>query len=569
VSNPELGITFTTGVLLVAALAGGLVARWLRLPRVTAYLLVGLLLGPQTLSVLPREHLEVLDPIGKLAMALVLFNIGCHFPLTHFRRIIGGVLRLSAGELALTFLAISLGLTLLGEDWEAAILLGALGLATAPATTVLVLKEANSEGPITERTIALVAINNLAAILAFEVLFLTLALTGGRLNAPLATEIWRLASGLLGSAALGVFSGLATSWGCGMSHRSRWFILLIGSATLVLGICQYFAFPYLLAFLAMGATVANSSDQTSAIEAELDRFAGLVCVVFFVIHGAEMDLRALVAAGSIGMGYIGLRSLGKYFGYYLAADAHRDGPQVKRWGGATLLSQAGAAIALSAIAAERNPTLGEHLQTIILGTVVFFEIVGPLFARQAVLRAGEVPLIEALHHTTTTAWEELQSLIRHVREAVGMQPFSPKIVDRLTIGQVMRSNIEGVSASATFSEVVHCIEHSHDNLFPVVGPQSELVGVIRYPHLRDALFDPDVGALVRAADLAEMPPTLLFPDDPLEKAWYQLRATQDDCEPVVSREAPHRLLGVVRRRDLFRMFAKQAAGDPNSNNAGH
>ncbi len=555
--EPNIGITTTTGLLLVSALVGGIVARALRLPRVTAYLLVGLLLGPHSLQVLPAEHLEHLEPIGRLAMALVLFNMGCHFPLDHFRRIISGVLRLSAGELGLTFLLVSGGLVLLGESWEAAILLGTLALATAPATTVLVLKEASSEGPITERTIAMVALNNLASIISFEVLILLLEMAAGKLALPFSVELRLLARDLIGSVVLGTAAGLLASWACSLANRTRWFVLLIGLTTLVLGLCHEFGIPYLLTFLAMGAAVANSSDQTRQIEQELDRFTGLVCVVFFVIHGAEMDLRALAAVGTVGAGYIVLRSAGKYFGAYLAADVHRDGPDVKRWTGATLLSQAGAAIALSAIAAERAPELGRHLQNIILGTVVFFEIVGPLLVRQAVLRAGEVPLLEALHHTSTTPLEEARSLWRRIREALGMEPFSRRAAEQLTIGQLMRSNIETVPASATFGELVQRIEHSHDNVFPVTGDEDELVGVIRYRNLRQALFVPDIGALVRAADLAEMPLTLLYPDDPLEKAWAVLRTTEDDSAPVVSREEPHRVLGMVRRRDLFRLFAKR------------
>ena len=555
--EPNIGITTTTGLLLVSALVGGIVARALRLPRVTAYLLVGLLLGPHSLQVLPPEHLEHLEPIGRLAMALVLFNMGCHFPLDHFRRIISGVLRLSAGELGLTFLLVSGGLVLLGESWEAAILLGTLALATAPATTVLVLKEASSEGPVTERTIAMVALNNLASIISFEVLILLLEMAAGKLALPFSVELRLLARDLIGSVVLGTAAGLLASWACSLANRTRWFVLLIGLTTLVLGLCHEFGIPYLLTFLAMGAAVANSSDQTRKIEQELDRFTGLVCVVFFVIHGAEMDLRALAAVGTVGAGYIVLRSVGKYFGVYLAADVHRDGPDVKRWTGATLLSQAGAAIALSAIAAERAPELGRHLQNIILGTVVFFEIVGPLLVRQAVLRAGEVPLLEALHHTSTTPLEEARTLWRRIREALGMEPFSRRAAEQLTIGQLMRANIETVPASATFGELVQRIEHSHDNVFPVTGDGGELVGVIRYRNLRQALFVPDIGALVRAADLAEMPLTLLYPDDPLEKAWAVLRTTEDDSAPVVSREEPHRVLGMIRRRDLFRLFAKR------------
>lgn len=553
------GITATLGLLLMAALAGGIVARAMRLPRVTAYLIVGLLLGPRALGAIPDGHLEFLDPIGKLAMALVLFNMGCHFQLTSFRRVIGSVGRLSLGELGLTFVLVGGGLLMLGESWEASLLFAALALATAPATTMLVLKEASSEGPVTERTIALIALNNLASIVAFEVLFLGIEMLSGKLDRPFLLELARLLRDLLGSIAVGLVAGVVASLGCALASRTRWFILLVALATFVLGLCQQWDIPYLLTFLTMGATVANVSARTREIENELDRFTGLLCVVFFVIHGAEMDLLSLVDAGMIGVGYIALRTAGKYLGALLASDASRDGRDVKRWTGATLLSQAGAAIALSAVAVERAPALGLHLQSIILGTVVFFEIVGPLLVRQAVLRSGEVPLIEAIHHTSTTPLDEVHAMLRRVRQAVGLAPFASQAVEQLTVGQLMRANVEGIPASASFREFVSFIEHSHDNLFAVVNDDGELTGVIRYSNLKQALFLPTIGALVCAADLAEMPGELLHPDDPIEKAWQQFQSKDDDCAPVVLRESPHLLVGMVRRRDLFRLFARQTA----------
>ncbi len=107
----------------------------MRLPKVTSYLLVGVVLGPSVLHWVPREHVHAMEPLTQLAIALVLFNLGCHFPMARLRRIFRPALRLSVGELGMTFLLVVVGLTLLGENWPAALLLGALALATAPATT--------------------------------------------------------------------------------------------------------------------------------------------------------------------------------------------------------------------------------------------------------------------------------------------------------------------------------------------------------------------------------------------------------------------------------------------------
>ncbi|MDH3719152.1 MAG: cation:proton antiporter, partial [Planctomycetota bacterium] len=373
-------VVLALGVLLTVALIAGLVAQVLRLPRVTAYLLAGLVMGPNTYAILPAwlrarvpgipaEYFEPLEPLGELAMALVLFNIGCQLPLDRFRKMMRRVLRLSAGELGLTFVLVSTGMLLLPLgaswiSWKVALLFGALALATAPATTILVLKENESEGPITAYATAMVALNNLAAVVLFEILYRTIHFYEGRGETDVLQEFGQFAIDLAGSTAMGFTMGLLTSYACGIFSQGRWLVMFVAAATLLLGLCGLWNVPYLLAFLAMGATVANASDRASNVVVELDRITGLLCVIFFVIHGAELDVHALYVSGAVGMAYIVLRSLGKYFGAYFAADAHHDGPQVKQWLGATLLAQAGAAIALSAIAAEGLGETGRQLQSI-------------------------------------------------------------------------------------------------------------------------------------------------------------------------------------------------------------
>ena len=127
------------------------------------------------------------------------------------------------------------------------------------------------------------------------------------------------------------------------------------------------------------------------------------------------------------------------------------------------------------------------------------------------MRAGEVPLAQAIYHTTDTP-------------------------------------------------VIHYIEHSHDNTYPVVDENSTLIGVIRYPSLSSALFDRNVGSLVRAEDLAMPIDALLHPDDPASCALDLLNKDIDDCIPVVSREMPHKLLGVVRKNDMVHLLIRGHRG---------
>ena len=184
-SGFDLHIASTLGLLLGVCLAAGVFADLLHLPKVTAYLLVGLLVGPSALDWIPEGHVELFEPVLKMAMAVVLFNLGCEFTFTKVRRVAAHCLALSAAEIACTSAFVAVGLWLFGCSGSMALLLGCLAVATAPATTILVLKEFRSEGPVTESTGFLVAMNNFVCIVLFELAFLAFQLVEWELHVPL------------------------------------------------------------------------------------------------------------------------------------------------------------------------------------------------------------------------------------------------------------------------------------------------------------------------------------------------------------------------------------------------
>ncbi len=355
-------------------------------------------------------------------------------------------------------------------------------------------------------------------------------------------------------------AGLIVSYGFGLVGARHRLVFLVAIAAMLLGLCTVFDTSYMLAFLAMGIVTANTCYYTRYILAELDRLTGLLCVVFFTTSGVELEIDALIGAGLIGVAYIVLRCLGKYFGIFLAADRRHEQPVVRRWLGVTLVSQAGAAIALSAIAAQRDPELGRYLQIIILGTVPFFEIVGPILIRQAVLRAGEVPLAYAIPHAGTDLIEQMRIVWNRALLAFGFDPWQQHSNASLTVQQIMRKNVRPLLDTFTFDEVLAFIEHSRDNTYPVINANREVVGVIRYRELSQALVDHSLGPLVRATDLSTPLGKVLHPDDPVQRASKLFDTSKDDCLPVITREEPHQMLGIVRRRDMLRLLIRRQSG---------
>lgn len=546
----HLHITSTIGLLLAACLGAGVLADLVHLPKVTAYLLVGLLVGPSALDLIPNEHVSVVEPLLKLAMALVLFNLGCEFTFSKIRRVATHCLMLSAAEVATTLLLVFVGLKLFGCDTDMALLLGCLAVATAPATTILVLKEFRSEGPVTESTGFLVAMNNLACIVLFEFGFLAIEFSEGKLNDGLVQGLMSVFVDVAGSIGLGVVMGLCVSFGCGFLNMKRWLVLLVAAITFLLGVDESFEMPYMLSFLTMGFTVANTSDYKSKIVDELNHLSGVLAVLFFVAHGTELDVSAFLAAGTLGLVYIVFRMIGKWLGVYAAAKLTHQPREVRDWGGVCLFAQAGAAIALATIAVSRDSELGKPVQDIILGSVVLFEIIGPLFIRQALLRTGEVPLAQAIHHTSQTPLEQLRSVVDRFRSALRRSEPAPSAISKVKVSDLLRKT-KGIHQSADFDAIVDHIEHSHDNTYPVVDDRMRVVGVIRYPLLSDVLFDRSATTLVRAEDLVTEIDYCLHLDDPATKAFELFQGETDDCIPVVKRESPHELQGVVRRSDIM------------------
>lgn len=547
------------GLVIGLALAVGIVAERFRIPDVSAFLLTGLFLGPHFLGVISEHDIHFFEPIARVAMALVLFEIGCHFTIrrvrTHFRRIS----RISLCELATTACAVGLGLLLLPSvELRLALMLAFLALETAPATTMLVLQETDSEGPVTDTAVFLIVLNNLACLIGFELLLTALIslATPATGFSELGKELLLLCRDVLGAMTVGTLAGLTVAYFARLVDKEHWFALLIAVVVATLGVASLFELPYLLTFFAMGATVANATEEAGSLVTEVKHLTTLLCVLFFATHGAEMDISALVQSGIIGVAYLVLRPLGKYVGVRLGAHLVGADQNVRRWLGLVLFAHAGTALAMVSMAAQRTagvPGLEEvaaQAKTIILGTIIVFELVGPLLIRFAVVQAGEVPVARAIRHVTTGPVDELRSLSQRILETVGLRK-QVVAAATLPVKELMRRTFRKLPLSASFDDIVKALQESHQDTFPVVDSQDRLVGLIRYDDLRDVLFDPTLGELVRADDLAVPAPLILRPDTPLREIWNKLSQAKDDVVPVVNEEGV--LVGVLRPRDVFRL----------------
>ncbi len=381
-------------ILLLALLAGHLV-RAVRIPEVTGYLLAGVALGPSFLGWLRDDNLIAMGVFSEVALGLILFSVGSVFEFGLFRRIGRRVVLVTLSESALAAIVVSAGMLALGQSWEVALLLGSIATATAPASTLMVVRESDSAGPLTELLLGIVAVNNLLSIIAFSAVAAAIDLTmsspgASAVGSALYRSVFTLCWQLIGSTALGFLIGLVLAlWSSRVHENGETLILLAGSILMCVGVAHVLDLSSLIASLAVGATMVNLASGSRRLFQALSATDPPFYAIFFVLAGAELDASMIPAMGLLGVVYVAGRASGKFLGASAAARWLRLEAPVQRFLGFALLAQAGLAVGLTLAVDARFPTLAPVVSTVVLASVAIYEMIGPVSTRFALVRAGE------------------------------------------------------------------------------------------------------------------------------------------------------------------------------------
>ena len=379
-------------ILLLALLAGHLVS-FVRIPEVTGYILAGVVLGPSVLGWVSHENVAALQLLSEVALGLILFSIGSVFEFSLFRRIGRQILSLTLIESTLAALLVSVGILALGQPWQVAGLLGAVAIATAPASTLMVIREVNSRGPLTDTLLGIIAVNNLFCIVAFSLVAAAIDLTeglGGSFLPTLYRSVFPLVWQLGGSAALGFLVGLMLAgWSRHVHETGETLILLAGSILFCVGVSRLLDLSPLVASLAVGATMVNLTSQSRRLLGTLGDTDPPFYAIFFVIAGADLEVSLVPTMGITGLLYVASRALGKLVGARVGARWLGLEPNVQRFLGLALLAQAGLAVGLTLAIDDRYASFAPQVSTVVLAAVTIYEMVGPISTRFALVRSGE------------------------------------------------------------------------------------------------------------------------------------------------------------------------------------
>ena len=403
-------------ICLASALIGGLMlsrlTKRINLPAVTAYLVAGLLLGPFALGRLQipglgfqtLEQVELMGIITETALGFIAFTIGNEFRLAQLRSM--GKSAITIGILQAVFTTALVDIVLIGLHFcfpnmisiPCAITLGAIASATAPAATLMVVRQYKADGPLTRLLMLVVAIDDAVGLVLFSVSFgIATALSNGQVSI-LAVVVEPILEIVL-SLGLGCLMGWLLNWVEQFFHsRSKRMTISVAFVLLTVGLSSvtfeigsvHCGFSLLLVCMMTGTVFCNICSTSEELMERVDNWVMPLNILFFVISGAELDLEVLAQPVTIIVGiiYILSRSAGKYFGAAISCKLTKQSKAITDNLGITLLPQAGVALGMALTAATLSD--GPLTRNVVLFAVLVYELLGPALTKRSLTAVGEI-----------------------------------------------------------------------------------------------------------------------------------------------------------------------------------
>ncbi len=420
--------------MLIAGYVMSRLTKKLKLPNVTGYIIAGILIGPYCINIIPTKVVEGMSFLADIALAFIAFSTGEFFKMSTLKKNGGKNIVITVFEALLASIVVFLVMYFaLGLSLPFSIVLGALAAATAPASTMMTIRQTNSKGDFVDTLLQVVALDDVVGLVAFSVAIAvaTASLAGtvtvGNVLLPIVYNIVAFVVGGL----LGFLLKLL------ISKRSTDNRLIIAVATIFgfCGICSFMDVSPLLGCMAMGTVYMNTSNDDKLFK-QLNYFSPPILLLFFVRSGVNFKLDALVSTGEsvggvsllvIGVVYFFVRILGKYGGSFLGCLVTKKDKKVRNYLGLALIPQAGVAIGLATLASRTiGGDTGSALETIILASSVLYELIGPACAKLALYLSKSysndinavVPDEQVEEVAQKNDVEVLIDKINHIREAL-------------------------------------------------------------------------------------------------------------------------------------------------------
>lgn len=387
----DIEIIIEVAVMLISGLLLGRLAKFVKLPNVTGYLVAGLLLGPSFFNFISSDMVNGFVVISDIALGFIAFSIGSEFKLSYYKQVGISPVIIAIAESFGAIILVTGTLLLLGYNKNLSIMLGAIAAATAPAQTLMVINQYNSKGPLTSMLMSVVAIDDAVALIGFGIASTIVKLSSSTANTNIFISILQPLYEIVISVFLGfiisIFMKLMFRWFKKSSNR---ICIITGLILLTYWLANLLNGSALLACMALGGVLANITEESDSAASIADNFTPPIFLLFFVISGAGFEVSALKGIGFIGLIYVVMRVIGKLFGAWFGGKITKQDNNICKYLGPTLMPQAGVALGLIVVAGSLVPEFAPEIRVIILCSTFIYSLIGPVAAKIALVKAGDI-----------------------------------------------------------------------------------------------------------------------------------------------------------------------------------
>lgn len=388
--NDNTAVLLTLFVILMSGFLITRLTNVLRMPRVSGYIIAGIVIGPCVLHLVPGGIVDRMGFVSDIALAFIAFGVGKFFKKDALRRTGREIVWITVSEALAAGALVTLVLHFLfGLSWDFSLILGAIATATAPASTMMTIGQYKARGEMVRMLLQIVALDDVVCLLTFSVVS---AWVSGRADGALSVAsvvlpiVWNLAAIAMGAGCGVILSRLLTP----QRSRDNRLILVIAMLCGLSGLCAAVDISPLLSCMVFGAVYINLT-KDKKLYRQISHFTPPVMSIFFIVSGMNLDLTSFRAVGAIGVAYFFVRIAGKYLGTFVSCRLAGKSPEICRYMGLALVPQAGVAIGLAFLGRRLlPPEAGELVLTVILSSSVLYELVGPVCAKKALIWSGAI-----------------------------------------------------------------------------------------------------------------------------------------------------------------------------------
>jgi Kef-type K+ transport system membrane component KefB len=534
-NSENTGILILLGMGVFGGLLGASLFQRLRIPQVVGYIAIGLLIGEVGFGFVNAEAVNRLETLNLFALGIIGFLVGGELQFEIFKKQGKQLFAILIFEGVGAFFIVGIPITLIMftmlDSWPTAlatgIVFGAIASATDPASTLNVLWEYRSRGTLTTTLIAIVALDDALAMTLYGIgTTLAQILTGS--SASVTEEMLHTGMELGGAIVLGASAGFVLNLLVKWFHPEKLFVGAIGLILLVIGISSILEWDVILAAMTLGLALVNLAPRRSKeIFSTVRSFAEPIYVIFFVLVGARLNISVMPGwLWGIVAVYVAGRSFGKIAGAWMGGHLTGADPVIKNYAGMGLFAQGGIAVGLSIMAAHH---LGDVAvtDTLSLGDMIIFGVT----ASTLVLQVTGPPLIK---------------LASKLSGEIGRDVTEEDVIQSWTVAEAMNTEIPPITQGTPLSHVFQIFSVNDHTLYPVVGSDNELKGILSLNGLRAIMLDQETWDWVLAADVMATAKDIVTPDTPLEKALSILKISESEEIPVVDKDG--KSLGILDQR---------------------